>query len=347
MGQREKLKSHLNLLYFTYVSLCICNIVLAYNLRYAEITTHIGANNTIFFFIFFLVNMIILRLEIKKMYTYANEETEELIHRKLILNKLLIILTISFGIYLYIKSKSIDVMAINIFLVINSFLIHYGKMGYLKSYLYNRHRYYLQSIYGDRNIDYGVDTTKWRNKIWIGNKASININQRFIFIIENIASTLIFLLFFIFGNWIIKIIMAWLLLEPLSIIFESLLNMNSRINGVCTDISEKNKNGNYYYEMVVTDYKDKREIDVELQNINNIQFMDEVEVVHGIFSKKCFMVNGEINMPSKKSLSAGLITMIICIFCFSIGYKEYLIKSANKEVYKNNNYIESREYLNF
>ncbi|MGL5695042.1 MAG: hypothetical protein ACRCXA_13250, partial [Peptostreptococcaceae bacterium] len=226
------------------------------------------------------------------------------------------------------------IIAINIFLLVNAILIHYGKMAYLKAYLYNRHRYYLQSIYGGDNINHKIDTTVWRNKIWFGNKEKIDFNQRFIFIVENITPSLVYLAFFTFGNWIIKIIMIWLLLEPVSIILESLLNINSRIKGFCTDISEKDRRGNRYYEMVITDYENKREIDVELQSINNIQFMDEVEIVHGIFSKKCFIVNSKVNMPSKKSLSTGLITMIICIFAFSIGYQEYLLKSANREAYK-------------
>ncbi|MGL5692691.1 MAG: hypothetical protein ACRCXA_01345, partial [Peptostreptococcaceae bacterium] len=145
MGTKEKLKSHLSLLYFIYVSLLICIIIISCNLdilgntklvsgiRALEITTHVGTNSLLFFIILFGASYFLIKLEVKNIYIYANKETENLIHRKLIINKIIVILTIFVGLYLCIKSKNIDIIAINIFLLVNAILIHYGKMAYLKA----------------------------------------------------------------------------------------------------------------------------------------------------------------------------------------------------------------------
>ncbi|MGL5329589.1 MAG: hypothetical protein ACRDD7_09990 [Peptostreptococcaceae bacterium] len=324
MGTKGKLDNGIKFAYTTYVLLQLYNLNLAaklglfgydnfiYKISHNYEITSVGISNAIFFASFFLLNFYIAYSEINELHIFEDEKIKSIIRRRTIINKLLVLFTIILGAYLSIVSKNINIIFTNIYLIINSILILYIKDGYLKSYLYNRYDKWVKSMYNDsveEEISY-IDTKKWRKKIWFTKREKIKFSDRIGFIVGDMITILSYSIFIIYGGLLFKILMTYMAIKPISVVIDNIFNLNSTIDGVCTDVIERSTRYSNYYEIIVTDYKNKREISVDLPELYYANLRDRVEIVHGTFSKKCFTIN-RVNLNKNKNYGFTLVVLIV------------------------------------
>ncbi len=95
----------------------------------------------------------------------------------------------------------------------------------------------------------------------------------------------------------VRIFMGYILLVNIASLIEDIFGFYTSTSGICTSITERRSKGNYItYDIVVTNSEHKTEMKFNIKEIFNISEMDRVEVVHGIFSKRCIMINNVTNI---------------------------------------------------
>ncbi|HSQ87717.1 hypothetical protein [Romboutsia sp.] len=157
---REKFRSSLGLLCFIYVLLFIGivykllqigllgkNSLITQGFEKINFESYIGIGSTLFFIIFYSIIFYIVKSNIDEIITYEDDNISNKIYRKLIVYKVLVVLSVTLGICITVASNDIDILFTSIFLIINSILTHYTKKGYLKSYMYNKQLQSYEDVY--------------------------------------------------------------------------------------------------------------------------------------------------------------------------------------------------------
>lgn len=351
---KEKFRSALGMSYFIYVPLFISIINKAVQIGLFKDNnpiTHIfekinfespvGVGSTLFFIIFYSITFYIIKSDTDKIIIYEDENIKNKIHKKLIIYKIIVVLTIGFGTYITLASNNIDILFTSIFLIIDSVLILYAKEGYLKSYLYNRQLRWFKEI---NNEDIYKDTYKWRKKCKFNGYVKINLKHRYMNILKYIPTIVFAIVFMMPDSILIRLLMGYILLFNIAAVIEILFSLYTSTKGVCTSVKRCSNKGNRYYIIVVTDYENKTEMEFRIEELFNLCEMDTVEVVYGVFSKRCIMINNFINMPKKSLKSTYFSLFAFLVIIIGIFIKTFTVHT-NEHEYKNATY-EDTEYKN-
>ncbi|SCI14178.1 Uncharacterised protein [uncultured Clostridium sp.] len=348
---REKFRSSLGLLGVAYVSLLIVLLDKYAQLRLMNednliqnifdkinFESTIGKRSIVFFLMFFSMNYFIAKSNMNEITIYKDDQIEDKISKKLILYKGLVLVSLILGIYFSQSSKDIDISCISIYLIISSILIHYSKKGYLQSYMYNRQLQWYKEINNEEIYD---DTNKWRKKQRFNGFANIDKKYRYRHILEYIPTVIIATILMIPKSIVIRIFMIYILLVNIASIIENLFNGYTSISGVCTSITENRRKNSITYKIVVTDYENKLEKKFNINDVFSISEMDKVEVVYGVFSKRCIMINNVINAPTG-NLMGGYFTLfvLIAVLTWNLGSHYF-----NSDSYNNNYSEEESKYV--
>ena len=348
---REKFRSSLGMQYFIYVLL---SIVLLDNLsqvgafgennfitevfeKIGFIST-IGRDSIIFFIMFFSIDFFILKSSTEEIIIYEDDDIKNRIYQKLIVYKVLIVFSIILGTYATLISKNADIFFTSIYLIIDSILIYYTKSAYLKSYMYNRQLQWYQKI---NNEDIYKDTKKWRKKRKFNGYVKVDKKHRYMHTLEYIPTIIYTTFFFIPNILFLRIFMGYILLVNIASVIEGILSLYTSVSGICTSITEHRSKGSYRtYDIVVTDYENKTEMKFNIKEQFSISEMDRLEVVYGIFSKRCIMINNVSNTQKKSIKSTYLSLFVFVVIMISILGKFY-IKDTNE--YTNYNKVDTYE----
>ena len=307
---KEKFRSALGMLYIIYVMILVVILdksvqlgLLGSNNFTTQIfekinyTTEIGKGSILFFIIFFTMFFYITKSNIDEIITYEDDNIENKINQKLIVYKALVVLTIILGAYIIIASKNEDIFYTTIFLTIDSALIYYTKKGHFMSYMYNRQMQWYKQINSE---DIHEDTHKWRRKRKFNGYVKVNSKHRYMHILEYIPTIIIAIIFIVPDVLPIRLFMGYILIMNIASIVECLFSLYTKTTGICTSVVENSSKGNHTYSIVVTDYENKTEKKFSVNQLLNICEMDKVEVVYGVFSKRCLLINNIVNKPRKK-----------------------------------------------
>ena len=346
---REEFKTSLKILWITYISLFIvlldkCVIFELFNesnlilnfFNKINFESLIGQSSLVFFIMFFFMNFFITKSKMNEVIIYEDDNIENKIEQRLILYKVLIIVSIIIGGYCSLNTKNNDIIFISIYLIIVSILIHYSKRGYCISYMYDRKLQWQKQI---SNEEIYNDTHKWRLKQKFNGIVYVDKRYRFRQILQYIPTIFISLIFMILGSLLIKITMGYLLIVNIMSIIEYLFNLHTFISGTCTSVTENRGRHSIIYRIVVTDYEKKVEKKFAINDLFNISEMDRVEVVYGIFSKRCIMVNNVVNKPRK--YTGSYVLLFILLLNLGIYFKDYyLAKKYFENAYNEENYYD-------
>ena len=260
-----------------------------------SISSNVTLENSAFFIMFVPVIYMMIKSSMNKTYEFEDEDRARKVRRKLIPYKIFIFITILQSSYLIISSKDRDIIFASMVLIIISFLIHYAKSCYLKSYIFDRKRQWLEdcNFGSDNKVDTLSDTKFWRYKIWINNIEKINFNYRIKGFICCIPLIIIFYVIFTHSGSIpFKLIMGYFLMYNLILALEYLFGFFTTTDGVCTGVYENKIRNSINYIIHVTDYKRKRELSIKMKETYGIDDLDAVIVSHGVITKNVITVNG-------------------------------------------------------
>lgn len=201
-------------------------------------------------------------------------------------------------------------------------LILYAKKGYLKSYLYNRHLQWLKNI---NNEDIYKDTYEWRGKRRFNGYVKVNAKHRYMNTLRYIPTIIFAIIFMIQDVLLIRLLMGYILLINIASVIENLFSLYTSITGVCTSVKECSDEEKYSYMVVVTDYENKSEMKFSIEELFNICEMDTVEVVYGIFSKICIMINNIFNRPKKSLRSTYFSLFVFLAIIVGVVIKSFIL----------------------
>ena len=330
---KEKFRSGLGMLYAIYVIFLVVMLdksvqlgLLGSNNFIIQIfeemnyTTEVGKGSALFFITFFAIFFYIIKSNIDEIITYEDDNIENKINQKLIIYKILVVLTIILGTYVIVVSKDEDSFYTTIFLIIDSVLIYYTKKGHFMSYMYNRQMQWYKHINSE---DIHEDTHKWRRKRKFNGYVKVNSKHRYMHILEYIPTIIISIIFIVPNVLPIRLFMGYILIMNIASVVEDLFSLYTKTTGICTSAVESSSKVNHTYSIVVTDYENKTEMKFSVNQLFNICEMDKVEVVYGMFSKRCLLINNIVNKPRKK-----LGSTYFSLFIFLAIVTSMVIKSS-------------------
>lgn len=347
MGEKQRLRSILKILYIVYATFLISNLKiisnkssLVNNNYLINILDHIkiGIDSPGGFFMFQMVFISIFYYALKsssnKIIVFEDAQKKYKLRKKLISHKIFVFINILLAIYTITLSQELNSAMSSIELVLMSILIFYGKKIYIKSYLFDRKIKWLESINSEKYDEINVDTIKWRYKIWVNKKEKIKFQYRKIHIILDVVHILFLGYIFIFSDTILfKLIWGYFLICGGLNLIENIFGLYTSIDGICTGVYEttdENRSKNYY-NIVVTDYNKKQEIEFKIHENYSIQEMDNLNLVHGILTKKVlFMNNINVNKVNTGNILYYLVFMFILIYP-NIDYINYYLTGNFKE----------------
>lgn len=380
MNKKHSVNSLINMLYVLFVIYLMETIAVAKDLGIFSNGNSISSNmmqsnlsigQMIFkiLFIGFVCGGVIIEgrdLEVRE-----DENKLKVVNRKLLKYKIFIGITILFSIYLIIKSYNSQLIYNCLLLNITALFIFYGKMIYFKSYICNRKIEWLKKISAIDVNDY-VDTKWWRRKIWFNGRERVLFKYRIYNIIVSsfilFISTLSFVLLFM-GKSLFNIFFFYFMIKHFTIIVESVFGLYTVTTGKCTGVIGKTKHRNRrgsidlsdipssytrtrtYYELTLTDFNHKREIQIISEESCGLSEMDTMEVVHGIFSKSPITVNMiPVRIINNKKILFTFVTRFAVVaLIFYRGYtlvKDYEEYSNSYTFNEDYNYEEDDPYLN-
>lgn len=352
---KEKFRPALRMLYFIYVPLFLLIINKAVQIGlfkdnnpitkiFGKINfeSTVGVGSTLFFIIFYSMAFYIVKSGTDKIIIYEDENIKNKIYKKLIIYKIMVVLTIVLGICITLVSNNIDILFTSIFLIIDSVLILYTKERYLKSYLYNRQPQGFK------------DTYKWSKKRKFNGYVKINTKHRYMNILKYIPTIIFAIVFMMPDSILIRLFMGYILLFNIAAIIENLFSLYTSTKGVCTSVKECTNKGNHYYMIVVTDYENKTEMEFSIEELFNICEMDTVEVVYGVFSKRCIMINNILNMPKESLKSTYFSLFVFLVIIIGIFIKAFSLNTSeyNETEYEDTKgddypYSEEKNYMEY
>lgn len=383
MNKKHSVNSLINMLYVLFIIYFMQTIAVAkdlgifsngnsISLRNIEINLSIGVILFNILFVGFVCLGVII--EGRDLEVSEDENKIKVVNRKLLKYKIFMGITILFSIYLIIKSYNIQLIHSCLLLNIIVLFIFYGKLIYFKSYICNRRIDWLKKI-SAIDIDDYTDTKWWRRKIWFNGRERVSFKYRIYNIIISAFTLFISILFFtllFMGKYLFTIFFLYLIIKHFIIIIESIFGLYTVTTGKCTGVIEKSKHRNrrvsiglsdipssylrkiVYYELTLTDFNNKREIQFISEESCGLSELDTMEVVHGIFSKSPITVNmipvRRIN--NKKILFSFITRFAVVALIFYRGYillkdyEDYEDYSSSYTFNEDYNYEEDDPYLN-
>ncbi len=289
----------------------------------------------------------------------------KIVNSKLFKYKVFLAINILFSIYLIINTMTLELLNSCILMNIASGFICYGKSIYFKSYICNRRLDWLKKT-SQIDVNEYVDTKGWRRKIWFNGRESVSFKYRINKII--ISGFVLFICSLMFLQLILSksfmsIIFLYFMIRHLLIIIEAVFGLYTLTSGKCTGIIEKTRSRRRYggirvlgipiffettrnyYQIVLTDYNKRREIEILSNEYCGLSEMDTMEVIHGIFSKEAITVNmiPTERITTKKiifNFITRLIPFIIIVSIFYNSYREYKAYNSDYTYGGNSNYEE-------
>lgn len=355
MGKKFSFNKFFNLYVFLYLIVLSNNISYAIELGiinnniflYFAPRNHFGIYESIFMIstIFFTLTM--MCQEIDNIYIYDDEERKRKVKIKLIPYKIFVIITIAFSSYTMYFGRYKDLMLSSVVLIAFSIYMHFIKSCYIKSYIYDKKLEWDNKCkYGDEDKSIPKDTTSWRYKIWFNGLEKIKFKYRIEFL-SSYFTTYVFIVLIIL-NQDSKIKMITSLIISIVIcgrsLLDSIFGLFTSIEGKCSGIlEERGRNNTIKYKICVTDYNNKREIMINTYDRYGLEEMDNVYVVHGVFSKKAVSINNiyiRRNVFSSTFISAILILFVVIPSArINIENINYRNKQEEYEYIKNQNDI--------
>lgn len=192
-----------------------------------------------------------------------------------------------------------------------------------------------------------MDTRNWRYRIWYEKKVKVHIKDRKF----NIVINIIYVLFW--GAIVVRselflatVIFAYFLIKNVLELIENIFSLFTTIDGVCTGVYEHRTRSTTYYKITITDYENKKEINVKTKEAYYIESMDRLSVVHGVFSKQLISINNiKLNQAQLTSLIPVLIPVVL--FGTPLINQYRMEKYIENEIYKESNTNYNEEYLDF
>lgn len=320
--------------------------ILSTDIKFFEIVSNIEIGYSIEFYafesLFLLMLYIGIKSDFKNIEIFDDEEKLKKLKKSTLPYKLFITLNIIGMLALVLFTKDKQLLIPSILLIYTSILMHYAKESYIKSYLFDRKLNYLEKINGEEHNDSNIDSKKWRYKIWYDKKEKIKVSDRRFNIIIDILSIICFgTLFAVNGLVLGTILWGYILIINIFKLIEDVFSLYTTIDGVCTGVYEHRKRHNTYYDVVVTDYTNKREIKVKLKEDYYIGYMDNLSVVHGVLSKQVVSIN---NIKVDKYQIGNIIPLLILIIAFVIPtINNYTYKDNIESMYYKDSYLDYEE----
>ena len=298
----------------------------------------------------------------KDMEIYTENNKLNIVNKKLLKYKIFVVVNLLFSSYLLLKVFSISLLNACILTNICAIFIYYGKSIYFKSYICNKKLEWLKKI-SNIDVDENIDTKWWRKKIWFNKREHIPFIYRLNKIINSvfmIFMSSLFLIIFLLIRSLLVILAIYFLIKNLLILIEAIFGLYTFTEGKCTGVIEKSirkriKRSDIpirftltkvYYDIILTDYTNKREIKI-ISDVNyGFSEMDNIMAIHGIFSKDTISINLiPIHKVNKKTILINLIIKLgvmsfLSYICFDT-YKNYL---EYKEYKNYNTYYEEYNY---
>lgn len=305
MGNKHRIDGICKMLYFIYATFLIYPVkvlinigLFSKNIKIFNIIDSVQIGYSACFFIFQIMFLSILyfgiKSSLKNIEIFEDQDKFEKIRKKLIPYKIFVIITVTVSIIAIYISRYKELIIPSIFLIMISILIHFSKETYFKSYLFDRKLLWIESVNGEQYDESDIDSKKWRYRIWCDKKEKVKFKYRKTNIVINILHIIGFSFFAMATNTdIIFFSVIWLYFIVFHIItlIENIFNLFTSIDGMCTGIYEQSTRTRRYYNIIVTDYKNKREIKVKIDSSFYIKEGDYLSVVHGIFSKRLISIN--------------------------------------------------------
>lgn len=133
----------------------------------------------------------------------------------------------------------------------------------------------------------------WRYKIWFTPREKVPFGRRWTGLFMNLVTGIIYFMLLISEYSIIfSSVMLFLLLRRTLFILEGVLGLQTSITGICTGVvKQPRRSGNMSdYIVYVTDYERNHEIRFRVRDYCSVSEMQNVTVVHGVFSKRVLYV---------------------------------------------------------
>lgn len=303
-----------------------------------------GTSQALFYYLFLgLICFAVIR-ESRDLDIYEDENKINIVNRKLFKYKVFVAINIIFSAYLIINIRTMGLLNLCILMNIAVIFIYYGKSIYFKSYICNRRLDWLKKISKMDENEY-VDTKWWRRKIWFNGSESVPFKYRINkIIISGFTLFICSLVFFLLAalKSFISIFFLYFAIRHALITIEAIFGLYTLTSGKCTGIIQKTRRKRYggrsipisfetkraYYQIVLTDYNKRREIQIFSNEHCGLSEMDTVEAIHGIFSKETITIN---MIPTEKITTKKIIFnfitrlipfIIIISICYS-SYREY------------------------
>lgn len=297
---------------------------------------------------------------------YTENNKLNIVNKKLLKYKIFIAGNLIFSSYLLLKGFNVSLLNACALTNISAVFIYYGKSIYFKSYICNRKLEWLKKT-ANIDVNENIDTKWWRKKIWFNKREKIPFIYRLNKIITStfmvFMSSLFLILFFLLKSLLI-ILVIYFLIKNLLILIEAIFGLYTSTEGKCTGVMEKSRRKRIrssqlpigftftkvYYEIVLTDYNHKREIEIISDESYGLSEMDNLMAIHGIFSKDAISINLiPTHRVSKKTIVINLLVRlgIMCLLgyiCFNT-YKDYLEYKNGYSYYEEYNYEEDDPFL--
>lgn len=279
---------------------------------------------------------------LKEVEICEDEDKARKITKKLIPYKIFIALNILVGVALSIEYKALSLILQSTLLISASILIHYAKESYTKAYLYDRKLLWIESVNGEKYDESDIDSKFWRYKIWYDKKEKVQLKSRLKRASINLLNILLYgSLYTLNGFILFTILFGYVLLKNILGLIENIFNLYTSTNGICTGVIDKSTSKHREYDIIVTDYDNKREVHVKTRENYNIKEMDYLEVVHGIFTKESVAINS-IKINEKNS--GHVIAILIPVLIFGLPAISNILSKIKVPIVEDNYYNENMDY---
>lgn len=352
MEAKHKVGGLCNMVYILYIIFLIQPIqslinsgIISTDIKLFQIIYNIDIGDKIWYFIFQIMFLffifVAISTESKNISECEDKGKIKILNKELYPYKIFIALNITGTIILLVLTKDKELFLSSILLIATSILLHFSKEMYLKACLFDRKRIWLEKITNENYDEKDIDTKNWRHKFWFDNKVKITIQDRASNITMNIVAILMCVLFFInFGLILTTFVVGDFFIKNIIKLLENVFSLFTTIDGVCTGVYEDRKKNSVFYRVVVTDYKNKKEICLKLNETYCIDSMDNISVVHGVFSKQCISIN---NIKQNESNAGNFVIFLIPLLLFGgFNIKNEPVEPIQHEQYQDATIIEHK-----
>ncbi|MGL5347535.1 MAG: hypothetical protein ACRDA3_09285 [Peptostreptococcaceae bacterium] len=196
---------------------------------------------SMFQFMFLAMLFLSVKTEEKKIVEFEDEEKTKKLNKNLIKYKTFVVINIIALTILILLTKDKGLLMPSILLILSSMSIYYAKETYIKSYIYDRKRMWLEKVAESKYDEKDIDTSYWKYKIWNENKIKVPIKDRTFNIIINIIYALLWGGVFVNSElFLATLIFAYFFIRNVLELIENIFSLFTTIDGVCTGVEVTN-----------------------------------------------------------------------------------------------------------